>query len=65
MTRARTRARTRTPPTPPTGLRIALTTNRDGNPEIYVMDTDPATADDATRTNDDTSDFEPSWQSLP
>ena len=46
-------------------MRIALTTNRDGNPEIYVMDTDPATADDATRTNDDTSEFEPSWQSLP
>ena len=45
----------------PTQNKIAFTTNRDGNNEIYVMDTDPATNDAANLSNNAAQDKAPSY----
>ena len=43
----------------PDGTRIVFTSFRDGNSEIYVMNTDGS--DQARLTNDRSQDYEPSW----
>jgi Tol biopolymer transport system component/photosystem II stability/assembly factor-like uncharacterized protein len=43
----------------PDGKKIAFTTNRDGNNEIYVMNSDGSSAFDLS--SDPASDFEPDW----
>ena len=45
----------------PDGKKIAFTTNRDGNFEIYAMDTDPSTIDATNLTNNAAVDELPAW----
>ncbi len=41
------------------GSRIAFTTHRDGNAEIYIMDRDGSNP--SNLTNDPAPDFDPAW----
>ena len=48
----------------PDGKKIAFHSNRDGDPEIFVMDATGASQDQLT-ANSSTADFDPSWQPRP
>jgi WD40-like Beta Propeller Repeat len=45
----------------PDGQQIAFVSDRDGDEEIYVMDTDPSTKDITRITKNDTWDASPDW----
>ena len=43
----------------PDGSKVAFTTNRDGNADVYIMDADGSSP--ANLTNDPGADFDPAW----